>query len=86
MGPCVDSLALNITISSTDKHLLLGYHGCGETVRDKELFVEGARKAFRSLKRASEPRRKVAARKANRTTKAKPAAKSRDLTAVAPRD
>jgi hypothetical protein len=71
MGPCADSLALNITISSTGEYLVMGYHGCGEIVGDKELLVEGARRAFHSLKSAARQRRKPAVRKARSKKKAK---------------
>jgi len=74
MGPCMDSLALNITISSTEEYLIFGYHGCGEAVRDKELFVEGARRAFQSLKRSINQSRKLPPGKSEPHSKAKASA------------
>jgi len=64
MGPCTDSLALNITVGSTNEHLAFGFHGCARTIRDKELLVEGVNLAFRALKRISQPRRRAAIGKA----------------------
>lgn len=49
MAPCGDTLGLTITISSTEGLLLIGYHGCGETIQDKELLVEGAYAAIERL-------------------------------------
>lgn len=63
LAPPADSLALTITVTSTDKHLIFTYHGCAETIRDKALFVEGARRAFRLLKRAARQGRKSTAAK-----------------------
>jgi diacylglycerol O-acyltransferase / wax synthase len=84
MGPCADSLALNVTIGSTEELLVMGYHGCGETVQDKELFVQGAREAFQALKRVSRrgsragarQRRKPTANKASPKTKRAPSIRS----------
>jgi hypothetical protein len=45
----------------------MGYHGCGEAIRDKELFVAGARKGFDALMKAARPKKAK--------TTAKPAAK-----------
>ena len=56
LAPPMDSLALAITVTSTSDHLVLTYHGCAETLGDTELLVEGARRAFQSLQKAS-PRR-----------------------------
>ena len=50
MAPCGDSMALPITITSTEDLLLIGDHGCGESIVDKELFVEGARRAVAALR------------------------------------
>ena len=55
MAPCVDSMALTISITSTESLLLIGYHGCGETIVDKELLVQGARDSLSALK----PKRKA---------------------------
>lgn len=76
MGPCADSLALNMTVSSTVDYLVFGYHGCGETIRDKELLVEGARRAFQSLKQAARQRRRPTARRVSPGKRSKSAAKS----------
>ena len=53
MGPVIDTVGMIITISSSDQHLSMGYHGCGEAITDKELFVAGARKCFEALKKAA---------------------------------
>lgn len=60
MGPCCDGLALNITVTSDDRNLVFGFHGCARTIRDKELLPEGARQAFKSLMKASRRRRATA--------------------------
>lgn len=59
MGPCTDGLALNITVSSTDRYLVFGFHGCARAIQDKELLVEGVSEAFKSLGKASAQRRKT---------------------------
>jgi diacylglycerol O-acyltransferase / wax synthase len=43
-------LALTISVSSTEKYLLFGYHGDAGAIKDKELFVEGARLSFAHLR------------------------------------
>ena len=43
--------ALTVTVSSTARYLLMGYHGDGAAIRNKELFVEGATQAFAELQR-----------------------------------
>lgn len=53
LAPPVDYLALTITVTSTDKYLIVAFHGCGENIRDKDLLVEGTRQAFRSLRNAA---------------------------------
>lgn len=53
MAPCLDSVALTITATSSDEVLAFGYHGCGETIVDKELFVAGARLGFLALKKSA---------------------------------
>lgn len=52
MAPCTDGLGLSITVNSTDERLLMGYHGCGRAVRDKELFVEGVHRGFAAISAA----------------------------------
>lgn len=74
MPPLIDTMGLSISISSTSTHLAMGYHGCASAVKDKEALVEGAKKAFDTLrqlaglsgtesgpksKRKSRPRRKA---------------------------
>lgn len=49
MAPPFDSIALNIAITSTEGLLLIGYHGCGEAIKHKELLVEGARAGFAAI-------------------------------------
>lgn len=50
MAPVLGAgVALTVTVSSTDRFLLLGYHGDGEAIKDKELFVAGAHQAFAKL-------------------------------------
>jgi WS/DGAT/MGAT family acyltransferase len=52
MAPVIGAVvAVTITVSSTEKYLLFGYHGDGGVIKDKELFVDGARHAFEKLKR-----------------------------------
>lgn len=53
MAPVIDGLAVTICVSSSDTLLAIGFHCCGETVKDKELFVEGARSGFEELKIAA---------------------------------
>ncbi len=53
MAPVFDSVGLTITVSSTDEHLVMGYHGCGEAIQDAELFVQGARNGFEALAKAA---------------------------------
>jgi len=51
MAPVIAGvLAVTITVSSTDKYLLFGYHGDGAVIKEKDLFVEGAGRAFEKLK------------------------------------
>jgi diacylglycerol O-acyltransferase / wax synthase len=72
-------MAMTITVSSTDKYLLFGYHGDGAMISDKELFVEGARRAFESLRRSistSTATVATAARGRSRKPRAKTAAKA----------
>lgn len=38
-------LALTVTVSSTARYLLMGFHGDGAAIRNKALFVEGAPQA-----------------------------------------
>jgi diacylglycerol O-acyltransferase / wax synthase len=47
--------ALTITVSSTDRYLLFGYHADGSAVTEKDYFVKGALQAFAKLKRAAAP-------------------------------
>ncbi len=66
MAPFFGPFALTITISSTSDVLSIGYHGCGETIKDKELLVRGAERAFDTLKKnaARKPKAKPKAKKA----------------------
>lgn len=75
MGPCADTLALNITIGSTDECLILGFHGCARAIRDKELLPAGALQAFETLKKSAGLRRKPAARTAGSKHRRKSAPK-----------
>lgn len=52
-APAGDTIGLTITASSSESLLAFGYNGCGEAIRDKELFVEGARNGFLALKKAA---------------------------------
>ena len=52
MAPTGDMM-LTVTASSAPGVLVISYHGCGEAVKDKELFVEGARLAVEHLKKAA---------------------------------
>ena len=60
MAPCVDVVGLTVTVTSTAGNLLLGFHGCGEGIKDKELFVEGVELAFAELKRLAAPTKRKA--------------------------
>jgi hypothetical protein len=65
MAPVIGAVvSVTITVSSTEKYLLFGYHGDGAVIKDKELFVEGAQQAFEKLKRmGSRPAVKLLARR-----------------------
>lgn len=58
MAPCGDTMGLIITITSTEQLLLIGYHGCGEAIVDKELLVAGAREAVATLQSKRKTRAK----------------------------
>jgi hypothetical protein len=58
MAPCGDTMGLITTITSTEELLLIGYHGCGEAVVDKELLVAGAREAVATLQSKRKTRAK----------------------------
>lgn len=84
-GPCVDTVGLTICVTSMGGKLLIGFHGCGEAVKDAELFVEGVEMAFAELKRlAPGSKRKATAKKggsrANAKSKAKAKTKARPKT------
>lgn len=53
MAPIADTAGLTITISSTDSNVVIGFHGCGEAIKDKELFVDGAQSSFEALIKAA---------------------------------
>ncbi len=53
LAPPADYLALTITVTSTDSYLIFGFHGCADIISEKQLFVEGTRRAFRSLKNSA---------------------------------
>ncbi|MET0657704.1 MAG: wax ester/triacylglycerol synthase domain-containing protein [Steroidobacteraceae bacterium] len=56
MAPVLGGItALTITVSSTEKYLLFGYHCDGGAIKEKDLFVEGARAAFDKLKKLGAP-------------------------------
>ena len=75
-GPCVDIVGLTICVTSMGDKLLIGFHGCGEAVKDKELFVEGVEMAFAELQRlASGNKRKPKAKRSGSRAKAKAKAK-----------
>ena len=67
MAPVLGGVtALTITVSSTDKYLLFGYHCDAGAIKEKDLFVEGARAAFDKLRKlgartSASPRRKKSA-------------------------
>ena len=69
MAPVLGAgIALTVTVASTDRHLLLGFHGDGAAIKDKELFVAGAARAFDKLRvLAGVPR--SATRKLERTSR-----------------
>ncbi len=73
MAPPFNSIGLNIAITSVEDLLLIGYHGCGEAIKDKELFVEGARAGLAALQSRSKPKTK-AKTKPKAKTKSKPRA------------
>lgn len=52
MAPVNDMMGVTGTITSVAGKLIIGFHGCGEVVKDKELFTEGVRMAFDELKKA----------------------------------
>ncbi len=70
MAPVLGAgVALTVTVSSTDRHLLLGFHGDGGAIKDKELFVAGASRAFatlRALAKVSQPAARKPGRKKSR--------------------
>ena len=54
MAPVVPGItAITVTISSTDKLLLIGYHCDASAIKDGNLFVEGTRNAFAKLKQVA---------------------------------
>lgn len=54
LAPVVGSVtALTITVSSTDRYLLFGYHADGSAITQKDYFVAGALQAFAKLKNAA---------------------------------
>ena len=79
MAPVGDTMGLTVTISSTSDLLVIGYHGCGQAIKDKELFPQGVQIAFDKLKSMSKPKRKKAAtpKSPAAKTKAKPKAKAK---------
>lgn len=60
MAPCGDLMGLTITVTSTESQLVIGYHGCGEAIKDKELLVKGARLGMALLQ--PKPKRKARAK------------------------
>ena len=61
MAPCVPTVGLTISTANTDENLSLGFHGCGEAIKNRALFEEGVELAFEELKkRASASKRKTA--------------------------
>ena len=65
IAPCIDVVGLTVTVTSTADYLLMGFHGCGEAIKDKELFVEGVELAFAELKRLAAPKKRKARPKKN---------------------
>jgi len=53
LAPPADYLALTITVTSTDRYLIFGFHGCADTISETQPFLEGTRRAFRSLKNSA---------------------------------
>lgn len=65
--PPADTIGLTISITSTPQLLLVTYNGCGEAVKDKALFVEGARHCYEQLKALSIKRESPETNKPART-------------------
>ena len=68
MAPVIDTVGMTITITSSDTHLSMGFHGCGAAIKDAELFVTGARKCFEELKKAARLDLKSRAKPATKMT------------------
>lgn len=49
MAPVVEGMALSCTIASTHSNLVVGFHGCAETVGSMEPLVAGVEEAYRAL-------------------------------------
>jgi diacylglycerol O-acyltransferase / wax synthase len=52
MAPPIDTIGMTICISSMGDLLSMGFHGCGEAIKDKHALTEGASKGFDELKKA----------------------------------
>ena len=57
MIPIADNMTLSWGVTSFGRWLTIGFHGCGEAIRDKELLIQGLDKAWAELRAcaASEP-------------------------------
>ena len=49
MAPVVEGIALSCTIASTHSKLVVGFHGCAETVGSMDPLVAGVEEAYRAL-------------------------------------
>lgn len=50
MIPVVDVVTVSWGVISFGRSLTIGFHGCGEAVRDKELLIQGLDKAYAELR------------------------------------
>lgn len=49
MAPVVEGIALSCTVASTHESLVIGFHGCAETVGEMDALVAGVEQAYRAL-------------------------------------
>jgi diacylglycerol O-acyltransferase len=50
MIPVADTMPVSWGVTSFGRWLTIGFHGCGEAVRDKELLIQGLDKAYAELR------------------------------------